>query len=384
MYPFLQRIRACLLIIAAAHACGTAQARPAVIITVDVESIEPLPLPAQRDILCEQQAPCGLNYMTAMLEQRGMAGTFFLNVYEQKAWGATVLRDIAQRLQTAGHDVALHTHPQWAYDPQRPYMYSYSLEDQSRIIADGVRALQEWTGLPVVAHRAGAYSANKDTITALERSGIVLDSSLFLHHPHSLLNGLGLPANTPAMIGKVVEMPVTVYERHERPAGWGQHLPQYIALGKVDVDAIANEREAAAAVAAVVAADLPYLVVFLHSFSFIAAPPAADLPARADSASMKVFASLLDAIVAQRLQVVTTRQLVARQDAIDFGERDVVPAVNNAIPAHKYVVRMLRSLSTGGKAAVGLIALAGLTLAIYLPIALRRRGTRATAVKTVS
>lgn len=99
---------------------------------------------------------------------------------------------------------------------------------------------------------------------------------------------------------------------------------------------------------------------------------------------MKVFASLLDAIVAQRLQVVTTRQLVARQDAIDFGKRDVVPAVNNAIPAHKYVVRMLRSLSTGGKAAVGLIALAGLTLAIYLPIALRRRGTRATAVRTVS
>ncbi len=37
-----------------------------------------------------------------MLQQRRMAGTFFLNVYEYQSWGEAAMRDIAVKLQAAG------------------------------------------------------------------------------------------------------------------------------------------------------------------------------------------------------------------------------------------------------------------------------------------
>ena len=177
------------LLTLAAPFSDVALAGPTVLITIDVESTESLPLPDQVDAICDNRGACGLMHIVNMLKERGFAATFFLDVYEYKAWGEGNLRNIALKLQAAGQDVALHTHPQWAYDPARPNMYSYSFEDQNRIIADGVRLLRSWTGLPVVAHRAGAYSANKDTIAALARNGILLDSSLFFGNPNSRLNG---------------------------------------------------------------------------------------------------------------------------------------------------------------------------------------------------
>src|SRR5690606_32194495 len=123
-----------------------------------------------------------------MLVRRGVRGTFFLNVYEYKTWGEESLRNIALQLQRSGQEVALHTHPQWLYDPGIPRMYDYSLQEQTRIIAEGVALIEKWTGEAVFSHRAGAYTANRDTLQALENNGIYLDSSLFYGHQLSMLN----------------------------------------------------------------------------------------------------------------------------------------------------------------------------------------------------
>jgi peptidoglycan/xylan/chitin deacetylase (PgdA/CDA1 family) len=356
--PLAPLLRVCLCALLSSLGLASADARPTVIVTVDVESLPSLPLPRQMDLTCEQQTPCGLTHMARMLKERGLAGTFFLNVYEYKSWGEPVLRDIATRLQADGHDVALHTHPQWAYDPARPYMYDYSAEDQNRIIADGVRLLQQWTGRPVVAHRAGAYSANRDTIAALARNGILLDSSLFLDHPHSRLNGLGLPANAPSMIGSVLEIPVTVYRRHERPPVIGPLLPAYVAVGKVDVGSIATTQEATAALDALVAADLPFIVVFLHSFSFMQEPATGQWPPRADVKALQVYGTLLDRIVAQQLPVATSRQIAANRAAVALPARDTVPPVALTVPAHKYAIRMLRSRPIASALMIGFLVVA--------------------------
>ena len=143
---------------------GVATAHPAVIVTVDVESTENLPLPQQVDMVCAGGVRCGLLQIARMLEEHKLAGTFFLDVYEYKAWGEPTLRSIAQQLQNRGHDVALHTHPQWAYDPHRPYMYDYTLDEQTRIVAEVERRLS------VVEELESVVFANLQRATRLHQS----------------------------------------------------------------------------------------------------------------------------------------------------------------------------------------------------------------------
>lgn len=362
----------------AAQFSDVALASPTVIVTIDVESTESLPLPNQVDAICEDKVPCGLMHIANMLKERGFAGTFFLNVYEYKAWGERDLRNIALKLQAAGQDVALHTHPQWAYDPARPYMFSYSPEDQNRIIADGVRLLSGWTGLPVVAHRAGAYAANNDTIEALQRNGIMLDSSLFFGHSQSKLNGLRLPSNLPGKIGKVVELPITVYERRERPSVLWAIVPPFVAIGKLDVNSIESEREAGLAMDAMIGADLPFMVVFLHSFSFIQSPRGGRSTLRADSLATAVFSAMLDKIAKTKLHVVTAREISSIADVTSTGERDIVPAVEISVPFHKYAVRMLRSHPAGKVLVIGAAVLAVGCGMLFGIVVIRRRVLRTT------
>lgn len=325
-----------------------AAAEPRVMISVDTESNEMLSLPRQVDATCAGGVPCGLMRMVSVLEQRGMAGTFFLDVYEYKAWGEPALRSLAQQLQARGHDVALHTHPQWAYDPHRPYMYQYTLDEQTNIIADGMRLLQGWTGLPVVAHRAGAYSANADSLQALNRNGIVLDASYFPGHPLCRLDGLGLPANFPATIDHMVEIPVSVYERLERPGGPGKWLPAHTSIGKIDVNAVDDPTQAVAAFDAVTASGVPVVVIFLHSFSFIAAPGHDGGPPVANELAMRVFDALIAEAASKHVRSVTSRELAARgndlvsESAPQRAAHPGVPRVNITVPAVKYAVRVLR------------------------------------------
>jgi peptidoglycan/xylan/chitin deacetylase (PgdA/CDA1 family) len=365
---------------------GSANARPAVIVTVDVESTESLPLPQQIDPVCDGGVRCGLLQIAYLLEQRRLAGTFFLNVYEYKAWGEPTLRNIARQLHSRGHDVALHTHPQWAYDPQRHYMYDYTLDEQTRIVADGVRLLREWTGLPVVAHRAGAYSANQDSIVALARNGITLDASLFPGERHCRLNELGLPVNFPGQIGGVTEIPVTVYERHERPAGLGHLLPPHVVLGKIDVNAMDDEHQAVAALRSVSAANLPFVVIFLHSFSFENAPGRVGGAPLANERAMRIFQALLDEMSAQQVPVITARDVADQHNvSADDGasgkpsDRMPVPRAEIVVPTLKYAVRVLRSFSTGTRVAIGCTALLSTVAMLWWLRRTGRKGHRSSA-----
>lgn len=345
---------------------AVALARSSVIVTVDVESTTDLPLPEQVDAICADGSRCGLMEMVRLLDQKHLAGTFFLNVYEYKSYGTQALRDIAVRLQRAGQDVALHTHPQWAYDATRPYMYGYNLEQQTQIVHDGVELLKAWTGLPVIAHRAGAYSADLNTIEALHRNGIQVDSSLFYKHPASRLNGLGLPNNLPSIMGGVIEIPVSVYERQEFPAGLGAVAAQLSSIRKLDVNSLMSEEEAHATLARLVQADFPYIIVFLHSFSFIDKPGVNGRGARADHKARRVFESLLGDIVAAHLPTTTISALATTPDVVATGPRDGVPQVAVAVPMWRYLWHARHSRS-------GIAMLGGLAAAIVLLAVLAAR-----------
>jgi peptidoglycan/xylan/chitin deacetylase (PgdA/CDA1 family) len=348
---------------------GTASAGTRVVFTFDVESNAMYRLPDQIDAVCSDGSACGLMEIVRLLNQRGWRGTFFLNVYEQRLWGETALKTLTVRLQDARQDLGLHTHPDAAYDAARPEMYQYTLDEQVRIIRDGARLLQSWSGAPVVSHRAGAYSADANTLTALERNGILLDSSFFLKYPKCRLNELGMPSNVPSHRGAVLEIPVTAYERADRPTVLSGALSPVTTVRKIDADWLIDEHEMRAAIDAAVEAEFPVIVVFLHSFSFMD-ERSGGVPV-ADRHAMQMFAATLDYVARKQLPVVTMRDLAGDPALGSTIYTDRVPQIAMTVDVAHYTWRRLKADATGSLAAAA--GVVGLAAAIAVVVARRRR-----------
>lgn len=354
--------------------------RTRVIFSVDVETNENFTLPTQMNTVCRDGSPCGLMEIARLLKERQWAGTFFLSVFEQRKWGEAAMKDLALTLQSAGQDVALHTHPQWAFVSSQPFMHQYSLEEQTAIIGEGVRLLSSWTGRPVVAHRAGAYAADERTLEALERNGLKVDSSLFLANPRCRLGGLSLPNNLPSHPGALVEVPVTVYQREEKPRFFGDMLAPVTSVRKIDPDWFIDENETRAAIDAVLEADIPFLVVFLHSFSLLSAPDITGQP-EADTQTRKNFQAILDKVSESGLAVVTMRD-VAEENHTSAAThaQDILPRVSVIVSLPRFILHRLR-VATRSELAVGAATFLVFAVACALLIVhpLRRRIARARA-----
>lgn len=154
----------------------------------------------------------GIGRMMDLLESHHAKATFFLNVYEVAGFGDDVMADAAKLVHSRGHDVELHTHP-------RP-MYRYygigqaPFEEQISILRKGMSLIESWTGKTVVAHRAGAFAANRDTLRAAAAVGLLADSSLSpgSRVPVRLVTELG-PSNVARSADGVWEIPATYFEQ---------------------------------------------------------------------------------------------------------------------------------------------------------------------------
>lgn len=155
----------------------------------------------------------GIRRMMDILESHGAHGTFFLNVYEVGKYEEDVIAGIARLIHDRGHDLELHTHPQSMY----PSFYGMSdapFEEQAAILEKGTSLIRAWTGRATVAHRAGAFLANRDTLRALEAIGVSSDCSLSpgCHDSVPLVGALGA-SNRVQQVGTVREIPVTYYDQ---------------------------------------------------------------------------------------------------------------------------------------------------------------------------
>jgi peptidoglycan/xylan/chitin deacetylase (PgdA/CDA1 family) len=354
---------------------STAAAETRVVITIDVESKGAFRLPAQVNAVCTDGSACGLMEIARLLRERGWAGTFFLNVYEHRQLGETAMRDIAVGLRDAGQDVALHTHPDAAYDPARSSMHQYTLEEQTTIVKDGVRLLQSWTGQPVVAHRAGAYAADEHTLLALDRNGILVDSSLFWQAPDSRLDALGLPRNLPSRYGRLTEIPVTVYQRDDTPTLGGSAFAPVSVVRKIDAGWAIDAGEMRDSIDAAVAADVPVIVMFLHSFSLVEGDDAG--PNVANRHVIEMFHVMLDQVARRQLQVVTMRDLAARPPSASPAASDTVPHVTVHVSWPRYAWRRAKGASRVTAAAAGGGALVLVAGGMLLTARRRRRGPSA-------
>jgi len=199
----------------------------------------------------------GIEKIMGMLETYQVRGTFFLNVYEAAKHGEVAVAGAARLIHSRGHDLELHSHPQ----PMYPHygMCHAPLVNQIAILNKGISLLESWTGKTVLAHRAGAFAANADTLRACESVGLLADCSL---SPGSLvsvplIHDLGA-SNLVRRIGKVWEIPVTYY--HQLRVGrW--HSKRILDIEGSSLPEIKRVTRWS------IRQSLPMMCILMHSFS---------------------------------------------------------------------------------------------------------------------
>ena len=205
----------------------------------------------------------GVPKIVEILDEFGFKAEFFVDIYEYKFFGEGKYKNLCKTLHENGHGVQLHTHPSYAYDIHRINMYEYSLEEQIKIVAEGKELIKKWTGEYPVAHRAGNYGANNDTLTALKENNIKIDSSFFNRQKNCKIQLSTV--NNPIFYNGVLEVPITVIKRH--PKLLGIPIPIKTNWAKLDINWL-NYQELKKAILS-----LSYkcncIVCFLHSSSFI-------------------------------------------------------------------------------------------------------------------
>jgi peptidoglycan/xylan/chitin deacetylase (PgdA/CDA1 family) len=327
-------------------ASASVEEPPVVIITVDVETTkykdDSLPLPEQVNAICINNIPCGLQKMVGILKKKDYSATFFLNVYEYKKYGEKPIMEIAKWLVQSGHDVQLHTHPHWAYDKNRNLMHQYTLDEQIRIIREGKELLEKWTGKPVIAHRAGAYGADRNTLEALIKNNILYDSSLFVVSPNSKIAALDLKKNVLSMYGTLYEFPVTVFQKKEYPPFAEDKIHPVTRIRKYDVNWLADEIEAEKAVREAINMKMDFIILFLHSFSFIK-----DYSKNGNKVvnlkAIQKFEKLLKIIEAEKLKVLTFQDIKKNNIRLNhyLNKPDIIPEINVQIATIQYLRKLI-------------------------------------------
>lgn len=206
-----------------------------------------------------QDREIGIRYMNRMAQQFGAKLTHFVDVY-QPLYKKKIIA-ACECILSAGHKIALHTHPSTMYGKR--YMWQYSLSEQQRIIEYGQEFFFRYLNTEICCHRAGGYGADVNTMLALQKAGIYKDSSYYNSNimcklPFKNVNGV-------FRYEKMLEIPLTVYKL--RKTIFGRDIFKRYSIQKLDfrygssVDEILKVIDKLDEDAVV--------ILFLHSFNFI-------------------------------------------------------------------------------------------------------------------
>lgn len=204
----------------------------------------------------------GLPYQIGVFNHYGLQATYFVESLFDQRVGAGTLAHVAGLVQAGGHDVQLHLHTEWLGeldDPELPdkpcqYMCQLTLEQQSALIRSGLRRLAG-AGVPrVQAFRAGSYGANLDTLRALARNGIAIDSS---YNPTHLPGDWG---------GRRIAGPQQLEHVWEFPVASFRDFPGHTRHAQLCAVSFAEMKRA---LLHAWKADWPSFVIVLHSFELL-------------------------------------------------------------------------------------------------------------------
>jgi hypothetical protein len=308
------------------------------VITVDTETypINGRPLPLEANIYGNfGHESLGVGRIMDICDRFKVKATFFVDVYMHYHYGKLAVQELCQFIDARGHDVQLHAHTSWLPGSMSGSLHSFSFGKQVEIIREGRELIAEYTRKPPVAFRAGAYTASCDTIRALEWNNIYVDSSYFPFHKNCVLSQqlANRYGNGVFRIGNVFEVPVTTY--------WLLKTPWYRKIAKIDVNS-SSLSEMESAILALLGNGTEYVILFLHSFSFIGwnkrfsdfAP---------NYRPMRRFEALLERLVNSGYgERFCTMADVARQlEAGALGSGDQIPSLNSSAVLARVLRRAL-------------------------------------------
>jgi len=238
---------------------------PKIVITIDTETFrvggKVLPFNAHHyaDL---PGGSYGVQRIMDLCDKYGIKATFFVDVYMHHEYGEAKVAELCTRIESAGHDVQLHVHTSWIPGAHSGLICDFPLERQVEILSEGRDLIEKWVGKTPRGFRAGAYGANLDTIRALRETGFRLDSSYFpLNRNCELTKQIHAGCvNRAFYIEGILEVPVTTY--------WLWNRFSFRKNSKIDVNAC-SWNELRSAMSQLSRSSIEYVVVFLHSFSFV-------------------------------------------------------------------------------------------------------------------
>ncbi|RLA20352.1 MAG: hypothetical protein DRQ62_10670 [Gammaproteobacteria bacterium] len=184
-------------------------AKTHVLLSIDVESLSTGdPKTNIWGRLDGYQGDNGVPLILDILKRNQSNATFYLNVFEVAKYEEQDIKQVAQTIVAHNQDIQLHTHPKPMYGKKG--MSLFSPDKQEKILRKGKELLEQWTDKKIIAHRAGAYLANTDTLIALKNIGISVDASLNVASSSPLYQQ-GYQQNDIMLIDDILEIPVTYY-----------------------------------------------------------------------------------------------------------------------------------------------------------------------------
>jgi peptidoglycan/xylan/chitin deacetylase (PgdA/CDA1 family) len=145
------------------------------------------PVPPSRAVWGENgDKKLGLPLIVEILEQYGLAATFFVEAFIDEQGHPGQSEAICQYLLDHGQDVQLHIHPNHKHYGmkqrglafrQTDQMADLEPESQRAMLSEGAERIERWTGRRPVAFRAGNMAASEETLDQLSALGIRIDSS---------------------------------------------------------------------------------------------------------------------------------------------------------------------------------------------------------------
>ena len=237
----------------------------------------------------------GVPKIVDILNEHNIKGEFFVDVYEDTFFGKEKYASLCKYLDESGHGVSSHTHPDYAYDINRINMHEYSFEEQVRIISDGKGRIKKWIGKYPIAHRAGNYGANNNTLMALKGNNILIDSSYYYGHPNSKIRMSTV--NDPLPYNQVMEIPVSIELKN-----WfisiidslKHKIPNKFDINSMNSQSMRNSIETYHS---------SYCIIFLHSSSFISRDQNSIEITGINQTALNAFSDLLDFLLKEKYAV---------------------------------------------------------------------------------
>jgi len=169
-----------------------------------------------------------------VLRRHDVRAVFFVESLFAARFGVAYLREIVDLIASAGHQIELHLHSEWADEAsprllphiagKRQHLQQLAFDDQLSLLRSGLALLAEAGASGVTGFRAGSFGANADTLRAVAAAGLAVDCSVNAAAAISVPDLRGsVDLHQPSRIGDVLELPLTVFND-----GFGRVRPAQI------------------------------------------------------------------------------------------------------------------------------------------------------------